>query len=222
MKAYLASAGTLLGGGLLFIVYSIAPLTRPGCSRLGCDRSPAALEWSDCGHRRDDHRSRSDSLALPSTIGVRWIMALAGALAVYLLSVAVVDEFQSRVGDAAITLETLQKQAQVALSILWATLGGTAFAAGILRFGPPVRIFGLALALATIKVFIVDLASLDTSYGCCPSSALASCCWLAPTSTSTTRTASIRATEGAGRRRKCRPASMRDGRLRRLAREEGR
>ncbi len=82
----------------------------------------------------------------------------------YLLSVGVVDEFQRQVmpgGD----VYTLQKQAQVALSILWSALGGLALAAGVLRWQRAVRAFGLGLlALATAKVFLYDLQSLDATY----------------------------------------------------------
>jgi len=62
-------------------------------------------------------------------------------------------------------LEDLQKEAQVALSVLWSILGGVFFAAGTLLRRPPVRLFGLALlGLATAKVFLVDLAALDVAY----------------------------------------------------------
>lgn len=95
--------------------------------------------------------------------GSRWLAAGAGALAVYLLSVGVVDEFQRYFGDVA--LEQLRKGAQVSLSILWATLGGAAFVAGVVRWVAPLRVWGLALlALATTKVFLYDLASLDATY----------------------------------------------------------
>jgi len=98
----------------------------------------------------------------------RWLVVGAGALGVYLLSVGTVDIFQARVGGET-DLDSLEKQAQVALSILWAVLGVTAFVAGILRgrtlSGAPLRGVGLALlALATVKVFIYDMASLDASY----------------------------------------------------------
>jgi hypothetical protein len=98
----------------------------------------------------------------------RWLVVGAGALGVYLLSVGTVDIFQARVGGET-DIEALEKQAQVALSILWAVLGVTAFVAGILRgrtlSGAPLRGAGLALlALATVKVFIYDMASLDASY----------------------------------------------------------
>jgi len=88
---------------------------------------------------------------------------VAGSLVVYLLSIGVVDHFQAQVGD--VGLDSLQKRAQVALSILWAVLGGVVFAAGIAWLRRPLRIYGLALlGLATAKVFIYDMASLDTSY----------------------------------------------------------
>ncbi|HEU5330587.1 MAG TPA: DUF2339 domain-containing protein, partial [Thermomicrobiales bacterium] len=94
----------------------------------------------------------------------RWLAMLAGALIVYLLSVGVVDSFQSAVRPGA-DLASLQKQAQVALSILWAVLGGAAFVAGVARWIGPLRAGGLALlALATTKVFLFDLASLDATY----------------------------------------------------------
>jgi uncharacterized membrane protein len=94
----------------------------------------------------------------------RYAAAFAGALIVYLLSVGVVDEFQRQVGDGT-DLTALQKRAQVGLSILWAALGGASFAAGVARRIRQARIFGLGLlGLATAKVFIVDLSSLDASY----------------------------------------------------------
>jgi len=98
----------------------------------------------------------------------RWLVVGAGALGVYLLSVGTVDIFQARVGGET-SRDSLEKQAQVALSILWAVLGVTAFVAGILRgrtlSGAPLRGSGLALlALATVKVFVYDMASLDASY----------------------------------------------------------
>ncbi len=94
----------------------------------------------------------------------RWLAALAGALVVYLLSVGVVDEFQRHVGDET-SLVSLQRQAQVALSILWAGLGGLAFVLGVVRWNRLLRIGGLGLlALATTKVFLYDMASLDATY----------------------------------------------------------
>jgi uncharacterized membrane protein len=94
----------------------------------------------------------------------RYAAALAGASIVYLLSVGVVDAFQRQVGGDT-DISSLEKRAQVALSILWAALGGISFAAGVARRLRSARIFGLGLlGLATAKVFILDLAALDASY----------------------------------------------------------
>lgn len=96
-----------------------------------------------------------------------WLFGAAGAIAVYLLSVGIVDEFQRHVtaNTTAGALADLQKQAQVTLSIFWALLGGAAFVLGIVRRLAGVRIGGLALlGIATVKVFVFDLASLDATY----------------------------------------------------------
>jgi uncharacterized membrane protein len=87
----------------------------------------------------------------------------AGALMVFLLSIGVVDHFQGQLGE--VGLDALQKRAQVGLSILWAVLGGAAFAAGVIRRHREVRLAAIALlGLATCKVFVYDMASLDASY----------------------------------------------------------
>jgi hypothetical protein len=163
--AYLAGTGVLLGIGGLLVLLSVAPP-----ERLVVDAGTAIdhpLLWSGATAALGAliaallavQRLYSDRRGI-----VRSVRVLVGALAVYLLSIAVVDYFQSRVGGLT-ALESLEKQAQVALSILWAALGVGVFVAGVLRYGAPVRLFGLALlALATIKVFIIDLASLDASY----------------------------------------------------------
>ncbi len=94
----------------------------------------------------------------------QWAMAASAMLAVYLLSVGVVDEFQGRAGGST-SLEELGKQAQVALSVLWAVLGGAAFSIGLGRRSLELRYAGLALlGLATTKVFLFDLAALDVAY----------------------------------------------------------
>ncbi len=86
-------------------------------------------------------------------------LAVSGVVAVYLLSVGVVDAFQLQVGTRAV--DVLQWEAQVGLSGLWAIVGSAGFAAGIMAGRPPVRLFGLALlGLATVKVFVLDLVGL--------------------------------------------------------------
>ena len=83
---------------------------------------------------------------------------------VYLLSVAAVDAFATRVGGAVAT-EELQKQGQVALSVIWAISGVVAFVAGLRFRRLETRLAGLALlALATAKVFLFDLSALDVAY----------------------------------------------------------
>ena len=94
----------------------------------------------------------------------RWASMLSGVAVVYLVSVGTVDIFQGRVGGQ-VALESLQKQAQVALSILWTVLGVGLFVGGIIQRARTLRIVGLALlGLSTAKVFVYDLASLDASY----------------------------------------------------------
>ena len=89
---------------------------------------------------------------------------MAGAAGVYLLSIGMVDLFQAnRFGG--IAFEELDKQAKVALSVLWAVLGVVGFVIGLVRQSTVVRLFGLGLlAIVTAKVFILDLAALDVAY----------------------------------------------------------
>jgi uncharacterized membrane protein len=101
---------------------------------------------------------------LRQTPAAGWLALGGGVLALYLLSVGIVDAFQARVEGAASVAE-LRRQSQVALSVVWAILGGGAVAVGLLRAIAPARWFGLGLlALATVKVFLYDLSSLDAVY----------------------------------------------------------
>ncbi|MEX0625228.1 MAG: DUF2339 domain-containing protein [Chloroflexota bacterium] len=100
----------------------------------------------------------------PRNLDARIAQILAGAAGVYLLSIGTVDLFQANLGGA-IGLDELRKQAQVALSVLWAVLGVAGFVIGLFRQSTNARLFGLGLlALVTGKVFIVDLAALDVAY----------------------------------------------------------
>jgi uncharacterized membrane protein len=99
---------------------------------------------------------RDDPLSLPGAVA-------AALLLLYAVSVGVVDVFQQQVGSR--PLEDLQREAQLAVSLVWSALGVTTFVIGLLGHLRPVRRGGLALlGLATAKVFIVDLASLDLAY----------------------------------------------------------
>ena len=103
------------------------------------------------------HRLRGTPISVWLTLG-------GGVIALYGLSVGIVDAFQARV-DGAASVDELRRQSQVALSVVWAVLGGVAVATGLARGIAPLRVFGLGLlALATVKVFLYDLASLDAVY----------------------------------------------------------
>lgn len=94
----------------------------------------------------------------------RWAELAVGLVIVYLLSVAVVDAFATRVGGSVAT-EELQKQGQVAVSVTWAISGVVAFVAGLRFRRAEVRQAGLGLlAVATAKVFIFDFSELDVAY----------------------------------------------------------
>jgi hypothetical protein len=94
----------------------------------------------------------------------RWAAHAAGVAAVYAVSIAVVDLFQAQVGGT-IGVEELQKQAQVALSVLWAVIGALVTVLGLRVRRPALRLSGLGLlGIVTLKVFIVDLAALDITY----------------------------------------------------------
>ncbi|MEO5940167.1 MAG: DUF2339 domain-containing protein, partial [Candidatus Limnocylindrales bacterium] len=93
-----------------------------------------------------------------------WVGLAAGTLGVYALSVGVVGLFQARIPDT-VAFEEIAKQAQVAMSVLWIVLGAAVFVFGLGRRHLVVRQAGLALlAIASLKVFVFDLASLDVAY----------------------------------------------------------
>ena len=64
-----------------------------------------------------------------------------------------------------IPIEELAKQAQVALSVCWTVIGAVALGWGLYARHAMARHIGLGLlALATAKVFVVDLAAMDVAY----------------------------------------------------------
>ncbi|MEA2674696.1 MAG: hypothetical protein QOI92_1888, partial [Chloroflexota bacterium] len=93
-----------------------------------------------------------------------WAGLAAGILAVYALSIGVVDLFQARI-PGPVAFEEVATQAQVAMSVLWIVLGAVVFVFGLARRHLLIRQAGLALlAVASLKVFVFDLASLDVAY----------------------------------------------------------
>ena len=87
----------------------------------------------------------------------------------YLISIGVVDIFAGEAFGppraSALRSEELTKEAHVALSVIWAAVGVLVTAAGLILKRAPLRMAGLAvLGLATAKVFLFDLSSLDIAY----------------------------------------------------------
>jgi uncharacterized membrane protein len=84
------------------------------------------------------------------------LVGIAAVLGVYLASLLVVD------AAGAHPHHTTQTS-QLALSAFWAVLGFGSLVAGLVRELKPIRLAGLGLlALAVGKVFIVDLAQLES------------------------------------------------------------
>jgi hypothetical protein len=109
------------------------------------------------------------ALALAGRLGILgrrapWLTVGAAATFTYLASVGVVDVFQRQVGQAT-AIEELAIQAQVAMSVCWTIIGVASLAWGLARGPALARHVGLGLlGIATLKVFVVDLASMDVAY----------------------------------------------------------
>ena len=117
------------------------------------------------------------ALATVAIIGrARWpasqitsLAALAGASALYLLSIGTVDVFAGEAYGSAygswVRIDELAKEAHVALSVLWTAVGVVVLGLGLLLRRAELRVAGLVvLAMATVKVFLFDLSSLDIAY----------------------------------------------------------
>lgn len=162
-RLFLAGGGVILGAAAFVVVAIVAPPTRLVVRGLPIDH-PFLLSEASAA-------IGAVALALAALARLhrseRWVRVVevgAGVAVVYLLSVGIVDAFAGRIGGS-VALEELQKQAQVALSILWAILGVVGFVAGLLVRRLELRQAGLGLlALTTAKVFLVDLSSLDVAY----------------------------------------------------------
>ena len=97
------------------------------------------------------------------------LTALAGASALYLLSIGTVDVFAGEAHGLAygssVRIDELAKEAHVALSVLWTAAGVVVLGLGLLLRRAELRVAGLVvLAMATVKVFLFDLSSLDIAY----------------------------------------------------------
>ncbi len=93
-----------------------------------------------------------------------WLELASGVVAVYAVSIGVVDAFQ-RMAGGAVPVEELAKQAQVALSVCWTAIGAGVLVVGLIRHHPMLRHAGFALlGIATAKVFVIDLAAMDVAY----------------------------------------------------------
>jgi hypothetical protein len=164
-RAYVSAAATLVTAAVVAILAQVVPVDRLGVQ----DRVALTGTWFSVNAAASIGATMLAALAgaryLPMRKSMRSALLLAaGVGAVYLASVVLVDFFQSRVGGTT-ALEELQKQAQVAVSILWAVVGMGVFVAGIVGWRQGVREAGLGLlALSTAKVFLFDLSYLDVTY----------------------------------------------------------
>jgi uncharacterized membrane protein len=94
----------------------------------------------------------------------RWGWIASGVAGVYLASVVLVDLVGMTLRDG-VELDELRRRGHVALSVLWALLGIVAFVIGLRTKLAMLRQGGLALlAIAAVKVFVFDLATLDVAY----------------------------------------------------------
>lgn len=161
---WLGAADGLVGLGALAVVASVAP---PDRLFVDADRTHAIVPFANGATVSMAALAGALVASIRLHAPQRWVVAheaAAAIIVVYLLSVGVVDLFQARLGGAVLE-EELAKQAQVALSVLWAVLGGGAFGVGVVSGRARLREAGLVLlALVTGKVFLVDLAALDVAY----------------------------------------------------------
>ncbi|HEX8053158.1 MAG TPA: DUF2339 domain-containing protein [Thermoleophilaceae bacterium] len=94
-------------------------------------------------------------------------VSLAAAALVYLGSVAIVTAFQPTTEgfDTAVGLLDERQQGQLLLSAFWALAGLGALIAGLARRQRAIRVGGFVLlGIATAKVFMFDLSTLDSLY----------------------------------------------------------
>jgi hypothetical protein len=164
IRVYLATSALLLTIGVAVTLANIAPPARLLVS--GGVEIDHPFLWSEATLALGALSAAFFVIArgMQGTPAGGWLTLGGGVLALYLVSIGIVDEFQRRV-DGEVSVDELRRQSQVALSVVWAVLGGVAVAVGLVRTVAPLRWFGLGLlALATGKVFLFDLAALDAVY----------------------------------------------------------
>jgi hypothetical protein len=164
IRVYLTTSALLLTTGVAVTLGDIAPPTRLFVS--GGAQIDHPFLWSEATLALGALSAAFFVIArgMQGTPVGGWLALGSSVLALYLVSIGIVDEFQRRV-DGEVSVAELHRQSQVALSVVWAVLGGFAVAGGLVRAVAPLRWFGLGLlALATSKVFLYDLASLDAVY----------------------------------------------------------
>lgn len=97
----------------------------------------------------------------------QWWLIGAGAVVLYAASLWTVAALQSTPSTASATMLELgvHQQAQVALSVLWGSVGLAILIAGLRMGTAPARTAGLMLLLAAVgKVFLFDLSTLTSVY----------------------------------------------------------
>lgn len=162
--AYLATAAAGVVIAAAYALVAVVPPSRLAVTAEGVASHPPFLSEATIALGALAAALAAGAWFVRGSPAAAWLRVAAGGTIVYLLSVGVVDVFASQVGGS-VPLEELQRQAQVALSILWAAIGFGTFAVGAVRGLALAREFGLALlAIATVKVFVFDLSFLDVAY----------------------------------------------------------
>lgn len=101
--------------------------------------------------------------AVPGSSERRAMIGGAAVAALYGLSVAIVSSLEPTSDPYGAT--GVLQQGQMLVSAMWSVVGATALVAGLTRDHRELRLAGLALLLAAIaKVFLFDLATLDSVY----------------------------------------------------------
>ncbi len=93
------------------------------------------------------------------------LLAIAAVTLLYLASAELISAFQPVGGETAVGGLGVRQQGQALLSGLWAVVGVATLLAGLVQDRHELRVAALALLAVTIgKVFLYDLASLDSMY----------------------------------------------------------